>query len=68
MADITVCTGKNCPLRESCHRYTAPHGLYQSFIEAPYDVHSGTCDLFWDNKDYPDEYRRLDQQYELSEE
>jgi hypothetical protein len=37
MADITMCGGKDCPLKEKCYRFTAPKSKYgQSyFFEAP---------------------------------
>lgn len=34
MADITMCTGTGCPLREKCYRYTAtPNEYRQSFAD-----------------------------------
>lgn len=40
-----------CPMRESCYRYTAPMGLQQSFIEAPFNMversQQGQCPMFW---------------------
>lgn len=37
MPDITMCTGGNCPLKESCYRYRAvPNKLLQSFMDPPY--------------------------------
>jgi hypothetical protein len=49
MADITMCNGKNCPLRKKCYRYTATPGNPQSyFIVEPYNFNK--CDQFVDNK------------------
>ena len=50
MADITLCKGKNCPIKEQCKRYTLPHNpLYQSyFTESP--IKDGKCDMFWGDK------------------
>ena len=47
MADITLCKGNNCPMKEQCKRYTSPHDpLYQSyFTESP--IKDGKCDMFW---------------------
>lgn len=33
--DITMCSGKGCPLKDSCYRYTAPRSEYQSFFLSP---------------------------------
>ena len=34
MADITMCVGTGCPLRETCYRYTAePNEYRQSFSD-----------------------------------
>lgn len=34
MADITMCVGADCPLRETCYRYTAtPNEHRQSFAD-----------------------------------
>jgi hypothetical protein len=34
MADITMCTGTGCPLREQCYRYMAePSEHWQSFAD-----------------------------------
>ena len=46
MPDITMCEGKDCPLKETCYRYTAkPSEFRQSyFINSPYDKEKGECD------------------------
>ena len=32
MADISKCHGNNCPIKDTCYRYTAPaHPTYQAF-------------------------------------
>ena len=48
MADITMCLGDNCDVREKCYRYTAPVCPYgQSvFTETPKEK---PCKHFWDN-------------------
>ena len=49
MPDITMCPGGGCPLKESCHRFTAKPSDYQSyFVEPPYN--DDECDMFWGNK------------------
>jgi hypothetical protein len=51
MADITCCSGKDCPVKEKCYRFTAPKSQYgQSyFFEAPGKTEDGkfTCEMFW---------------------
>jgi hypothetical protein len=33
MSDITMCEGQDCPLRESCYRYTAqPNPFRQAYF------------------------------------
>lgn len=56
MADISMCVGENCKLREKCIRYTSKkNGIYQSYLEmTPYDKKSMDCDFFWSNKVYKD--------------
>jgi len=52
MADITKCTGFECPLRKNCYRFTAketPH--WQSyFLNVPYNFRRKKCPEFWMNK------------------
>lgn len=31
MADITKCQNKNCKIKDTCYRYTATDGYYQSY-------------------------------------
>ena len=47
MADITMCEGRDCPLKEKCFRFKAnPAKMCQTyFSEAPYK--DGECDYFW---------------------
>ena len=49
MADIAMCSGKGCPLKERCYRYTAPvNPIWQSyFTNVPYK--NGECEYYWDN-------------------
>jgi hypothetical protein len=52
MPDITLCKGKNCPLKETCHRYLAkPFEFRQSyFMEPPFQIVEGEpkCDYYWE--------------------
>ena len=44
MADLVKCTGKDCPLRETCLRYTAIEGeLFQRYTGPLYDTKAGNC-------------------------
>jgi hypothetical protein len=43
--DISKCKGKDCPLKETCYRYTAESSDYQAyFTEIPYDITTNSCD------------------------
>ena len=47
MADITMCKGTDCPLKESCYRYTANvNELNQSYFAEP-PVKDGKCEMYW---------------------
>jgi hypothetical protein len=47
MPDITMCEGKNCPIKENCYRYTAKPNEYRQsyFVTPPYQ--DGKCEHFW---------------------
>jgi hypothetical protein len=46
MTDITKCTGEGCELKETCYRYTAAMGTYQSmFVEVP--IEDNNCNYYW---------------------
>jgi len=47
MADITMCKGKNCPIRDNCYRFTAKKDtIGQSyFVKEP--IENGVCDMYW---------------------
>ena len=49
MPDITMCSGKDCPLKESCYRYTAkPSEFRQSYFSIPpYNYHLRKCIMYW---------------------
>lgn len=50
MPDITMCTGKDCPLKDDCYRYTAfPNLYYQSYFRDP-PYKDGECNHFWNNE------------------
>jgi len=47
MADITMCTGEGCPLKENCYRFTAEASKYMQsyFLTPPFD--GKTCEMYW---------------------
>lgn len=56
MTDITKCPGftpeeVDCPMRDTCWRYTAPSSNWQSFMHAPLyrlsDDGQWKCDEYW---------------------
>ena len=51
MSDISMCSGRDCPLKEKCYRYTAPKSKYmQSYFTIPPKDEKGNCDMFWGEK------------------
>jgi hypothetical protein len=48
--DISKCSGKDCPLKESCYRYTCKSNkLWQShFSYVPYDKDKKECNMYWE--------------------
>ena len=49
MADITMCTGEGCPLKESCYRFTAEKSDFmQSYFFTP-PVDGKSCERSWDS-------------------
>ena len=50
MADITMCSGKDCPLKESCYRFTAtPSEFRQSYFFQPPVIKGEeiSCEMYW---------------------
>jgi len=50
MADITMCSGNNCELAQTCYRYKAiPNEFRQSyFVKPPND--GLICEYYWEYK------------------
>ena len=49
MADISMCVGNSCPLKDKCYRYRAIPFTHQSWItESPYDKDKEVCNYYWD--------------------
>lgn len=47
MPDITMCSGKDCPFRDKCYRYTAePDEYWQAYFSEP-PIKDGKCDYYW---------------------
>jgi len=48
MADVTMCKGKGCPMKEYCYRYTVnPSDKWQSyFFGSPYNRRKKKCSFF----------------------
>ena len=43
-----MCKGTDCPLKETCYRYTATPSFLQSvFIDIPLKE-DGTCEYYWE--------------------
>lgn len=47
MADITMCKGENCIIKNKCKRYTAKSSEHQSYFSPI--KQDGTCDEFLHN-------------------
>lgn len=41
-----MCSGENCPIKESCYRYKAIPSKNQIYLSEP-PIKDGTCELFW---------------------
>lgn len=49
MADITMCEGAECPIKDSCRRFTAKVGLMQSyFLNSP--TEDSECEYYLEIK------------------
>ena len=46
MADISMCEGEGCEVKNTCYRFTAkPNKFLQSYVMPT--VQPGGCDLYW---------------------
>jgi hypothetical protein len=52
MPDISMCSGAECPIKDTCYRFKAtPSEWRQSYFTNPPIKEDGTCDYFmeiWD--------------------
>lgn len=53
MPDISMCSGKDCPLKESCYRFKAVPSEYRQswLVTPPYNPETKTCDHYWEEDD-----------------
>lgn len=53
MPDISKCEGTNCPLKETCYRFTAKSSEYRQayFMEVPYNHEESKCNHYWPNNE-----------------
>ena len=51
MPDICMCSGRDCPLSNTCYRFLAtPTPIMQSFFgKPPYDKEKKECDYYWED-------------------
>jgi hypothetical protein len=60
MPDIAMCWGDNCPIKETCYRYTAtPSKWRQSYFAETPIKEDNTCEHFmkiWDKESFKKEY------------
>ena len=54
LADIAMCNANNCPIKNKCHRYTAPVNQYMQSYITPETI-GEQCNFFWNNKGYREE-------------
>lgn len=47
MPDISMCSGKGCPYKDSCYRRTATPSYYQSYFSVP-PIEDGECKYYWE--------------------
>jgi len=46
---MSMCKGTNCPLKETCYRYTAIANEFRQsyFFDVPFDEEKEKCDYYW---------------------
>lgn len=60
MPDISMCSGKNCLMKETCYRYNAkPSEFMQTYFCEPPLKEDKTCDYYWENKNSDAKLREL---------
>lgn len=51
MADLTMCTDKDCPLKDKCYRFNALVNEYRQAYFAEKVREWDKCDYFYDRQD-----------------
>ncbi len=46
MADISMCEGEGCDVKNTCYRFTAKPSGYQSYF-APTLIENKACEYYW---------------------
>ena len=55
MPDICKCQGGDCPIKESCYRFTSKADMLQSYFAViPFDKEKNECDHYWPVKNRKD--------------
>lgn len=47
MADITMCKGTGCPIKEECHRYTAKADKLDQLYFSESPIEDNKCEMYW---------------------
>lgn len=48
MPDISKCANEDCPLKNTCYRYTSkPNELWQSYNNYSYNKETNECKDYW---------------------
>jgi len=47
MADISMCEGKECAVKETCYRFKATPNKYRQSYIFPSNLQIGGCDYYW---------------------
>jgi len=51
MPDISACDYIDCPIRETCYRFTATPSVMQTYLILDReDYIDGDCDMYWDDR------------------
>lgn len=51
MSDISKCNGRDCPIKETCYRFTAPTNTrYQSYGDFDERKEGFDCGRYWERK------------------
>lgn len=46
MPDFTMCSGHNCPLKDTCFRACAKPAAMQSYVAPPFDAKTRSCRIY----------------------